>query len=114
MAGRVRIGSVTNKAGRDVLAERERQIKELQYTPKHDAFYEPGSLARAAGVYALRAFSDNAEAWDGGSVAFENFWPWREESYNPKSPRENLVRAAALLLAEIDKYDAAKRKANRK
>ncbi|MFO6370442.1 hypothetical protein ACLBWA_35920, partial [Pseudomonas aeruginosa] len=33
------------------------------------------------------------------------FWPWDEEWWKPKSARENLVRAGALVLAEIERLD---------
>ena len=32
-------------------------------------------------------------------------WPWADEWWKPKNPRRDLVRAAALLLAEIERLD---------
>jgi len=88
------------KAARDVLAERKRQINGERYTPEHDmAEHCNGELARAASCYALQAVglgdrrSAEPRGWPSG-------WVWK-----PKSPREDLVRAAALLLAELERLD---------
>lgn len=75
---------------RDVLAERRRQVVELGFTDGRDARYINGELFRAACCYAK-----------GTMVG----WPWDRCWWNPQSHRQNVVRAAALLLAEIDRID---------
>jgi hypothetical protein len=35
----------------------------------------------------------------------EVFWPWRRPRFQAGERRENLVRAGALILAEIDRLD---------
>lgn len=100
-----------NAAARDVLAERARQIKAEGWTPKHDDQHNNGSLALAAACYAC-----NAATWAGRCQSipdadYKDFanpgfrWPWPTKWWKPKSQRRDLVRAAALLLAEIERLD---------
>jgi hypothetical protein len=86
------------QALRDVLDERARQINVEGYTPARDDAYRNRELARAASCYALYG-----KTW---RHAPPN-WPWDESHWKPKAPRENYVRAAALLLAEIERLDRA-------
>lgn len=49
-------------------------------------------------------YSDyGAEAYQDEEVP--DFWPWGDCYWKPKSPRQDLVRAAALLIAEIERLD---------
>lgn len=84
-------------AARDVLAERQRQIEELGWLHDHDDEYEQRELAVAASCYAV--------ANSGATMPPE--WPWPPEWWKPRDRRRNLVRAAALLLAEIERLDRA-------
>lgn len=85
-------------AARDVLAERRRQVEAEGWTPAHDDAHDDGELAEAAAAYAL----DNG--WAGAPPPS---WPWSAAWWKPKDRRSNLVRAAALLLAEIERLDRA-------
>lgn len=90
-----------HEAARDVLAERRRQIEAEGWTPEHDDAYAEGDLAQAAGCYSLYAHcSENLD----GSPAD---WPWPDEWWKPAGPRRNLVKAGALILAEIERLDRA-------
>lgn len=90
----------TLNAFEDVLMERRRQILEEGNTPAlDDATYggaRRGELAQAAGAYALHSAFPNVV----GSL-----WPWPLASFKPRSHRENCIRAAALLLAEVEQID---------
>lgn len=101
-----------SKAAQDVLAERRRQISAKGWTPEHDDEHSDGALAIAAACYAEQAVSrawlfddgpDNCYAEDGAP----RIWPWDREWWKPKNPRRDLVRAGALLLAEIERLDRA-------
>lgn len=99
-------GEVHSAAARDVLAERRRQIEAEGWTPEHDDAYAEGDLAQAAGCYSLYAHcSENLD----GSPAD---WPWPEEWWKPAGSRRNLVKAGALILAEIERLDRAARAAS--
>jgi hypothetical protein len=108
--------SEITSALRDVIAERKRQVEKEGWSTDHDDDHEDGSLARAAAAYAWAASRwDRAGLKDieGNSfVAFilRTIWPddWSYEWWKPKSKRRDLVRAAALTLAEIEKIDREK------
>ncbi len=79
---------------RDVIAERQRQVSVKGWTPDHDDTYTCGELSGAAISYI-----EPMEA------VF--YWPaeWHDDSFKPSDERRNLVKATALLLAEIERLD---------
>lgn len=96
------------QAAKDVLAERERQKSVEGWTPEHDDHHTDRELARAAAVYALHSaqppkliFSPELQ-----EEIPEN-WPWSKCYFKPYGPRRDLVRAGALILAEIERLDRA-------
>lgn len=78
----------------DVIAERQRQVSVKGWTPEHDDTYTCGELSGAAISYI-----EPMEA------VF--YWPaeWHDDSFKPSDERRNLVKATALLLAEIERLD---------
>lgn len=95
--------SVQVPAWRDVLAERERQKAVEGWTPEHDDTHRSNEMAIAAACYALNASDDS----DGPQVRFvgAELWPWADEWWKPTEPRRDLVKAGALILAEIERLD---------
>lgn len=87
----------------DVIAERERQIAAEGWTPEHDDEHDTGELAAAAACYALSANFGNGIGSEPPSP-----WPWDDAFWKPKDERSNLLRAGALILAEIERLDRAK------
>lgn len=85
------------KVVEEILRERKREVEVEGFTHLHDDAHPPGTLATAAACYAFHAFSDE------GGVPFA--WPWDAEWWKPKNPRRDLVRAAALIVAEIERMD---------
>lgn len=101
------------EAWRDVIAERQRQIN-IGRTPEHDDQYENGSLALAAACYARQAgmWGTDWSVYYRDAVVPDS-WPWAREYWKPSSPRRDLEKAAALILAEMERHDrATARKAN--
>ncbi|MHB9833872.1 hypothetical protein Q8F57_003435 [Paraburkholderia terrae] len=94
----VETAPLTN-AARDVLAERVRQKEIEWWTPEHDDLHTSGELAEAAAAYA----SEAARSWGG----LPGGWPWAAKWWKPGTPRRNLVKAGALILAEIERLDRA-------
>lgn len=96
------------KAVNDILAERERQTGKLGWTPEHDDDHVKGELAAAAACYAVGAMlrvpmpAANIGPW---SRSRKMLWPWAESDWRPSSARRNLVKAGALILAEIERLD---------
>lgn len=84
----------------DVIDERERQIAVEGWTPVHDDGYQHDELVRAAACYAC---CDDDEA--GGEPPAG--WPWARERWKPSGVRRNRVKAAALLIAAVEREDRA-------
>lgn len=91
-------------AARDVLAERKRQQEVEGWTPEHDDMHTSGNLALAAAFYAA-----NASASANSSVVLYG-WPWHPSWYKKTTPRRDLEKAGALILAEIERLDRAAEK----
>lgn len=104
----------TMKTGIQLIAEeRESQINAEGWTPEHDEQHREGQIAYAASAYAL---------YHGLKTTFppESFeklhlekqataeWPWGAEWWKPSDdPVRNLVKAGALIAAEIDRITRA-------
>lgn len=81
----------------DVQAERRRQITAEGWTPEHDDLYCAAELPRAAAAYILNGANDEAPA----------IWPFSAKWWKPTSARRDLIKAGALILAEIERLDRA-------
>lgn len=99
-------------AERDVILERRRQVSAEGYTSEHDDAHAGGELARAAAAYAWAASDSSGYAvqlrHDAGTLTpmVDLLWPWEvERVWKPKDKRRDLIRAGALILAEIERLD---------
>lgn len=98
--------AMLSAAERDVIAERRRHVDVERWTAQHDDEHAPGTLALAAAAYAL----DAGYALDSLVPADADhpeplFWPFSSEWWKPGVPRSGLVKAASLILAEIEHID---------
>jgi Lar family restriction alleviation protein len=102
-------GEVTD----EIAAERRRQIEVERWAPEHDDKHERGEMASAAGVYALAAGSHDYRWVLRGSpvndylAAAMKLWPWDVSWFKPTDRRRDLVKAGALIVAEIERLDRA-------
>jgi len=97
----------TSKAIADIAAERERQISAEGWTPEHDDEHRDDvALPRAAACYALAGTGASGPFWITHLQTPQQVWPYRWE-WKPKDRRSNLVRAGALIVAEIERIDRA-------
>ncbi|HED2411909.1 TPA: ead/Ea22-like family protein [Raoultella planticola] len=98
-------------AAADVLAERKRQVSVEGWTPSHDDTHKNNEMAFAAACYAFHAAAASWDLEDCGteydSHPAPKNWPWEPEWWKPKSARADLVRAGALILAELERIDRA-------
>lgn len=95
---------VLTQAAQDVLAERRRQVEVEGWTTGHDDEHRRGELAAAASSYA----DPRVQARRHGAACYiPMIWPWSPDWWKPKNKRTNLVRAGALILAEIERIDRA-------
>ena len=76
--------------------ERVRQVKDEGYTLARDAEYVNGELIAAGDCYFHRGMYPDME---GVPVT----WPWPADTFKPKDPESNFVRAGALALAEKER-----------
>jgi len=100
-----------------IAAERERQIHSEGWTSNHDAQHSTGELAIAGACYALRISqvhlptSVNSPRGLESQIDFTRplpnqiTWPWDNEWYKPTPENRvrQLVKAGALIAAEIDR-----------
>ncbi len=92
-----------------IAAERIRQIEELGYTPEHDAEHDDHDLAFAAACYAaptavyLIRQQEHAEPKLHGSVQWVQPWPNEWGEFQRSDRLDELVKAGALIAAEIDR-----------
>lgn len=86
-------------AASDVLAERQRQISMEGWTPEGDDRYTYAELSIAAQCYAAHS------GVMGSGVPSQ--WPWDDEWWKPSGRRRNLIKAGALIIAEIERLDRA-------
>lgn len=95
----------------DVIAERQRQIRKGSDSD-HDDGYIDGVLALGGAAYAIAGAGMNGVGTYRQRA--KNLWPFPLKTFNPADNthrRENLIRGAAMIVAEIDKIDRATAKA---
>lgn len=99
-----------------IAAERIRQQTDLKYTADHDDLYTGGQLALAAACYATPERLYEKDESNTG-VSFRDPFPWKwadkrtdetgkipfPDSYTDEKRIELLVKAGALIAAEIDR-----------
>lgn len=92
-----------------IAAERQRQMDVEGWTPEHDDEHQDGSLVGAAMAYIAQVHGYKLSGW-AEFLSKEKWiahWPtsWHRDWYKPKDKRADLVRAGALIAAEIDRLD---------
>ncbi|KUG39280.1 hypothetical protein AAU60_05905 [Acinetobacter johnsonii] len=96
---------------KDVINERQRQINQEFYSTENDDEYKQNELLRAAVCYAENVvrrgwvFDSNFGPDVYQEEEVPDLWPWDLDFWKPRNPRRDLVRAAALLIAEIERID---------
>lgn len=92
----------------EIAAERRRQVEAEGWTPEHDDEHSAGEMATAAACYAYNAGSNDLNRrWNRGRPPTP--WPWAGEWWKPTDRRRDLIKAGALILAEIERLDRLSR-----
>lgn len=95
-----------SNAIKDVIAERQRQIKYERWTSEHDDQHKNGELPLAAGLYAISAgFASKYLEGETKTCPLPDGWPWHPSWWKPTNSRRDLVTSAAMILAEIERLD---------
>lgn len=90
----------------DIAAERRRQMEAEGWSPEHDDKHDKGELAGAAACYAMNDLNIHNIALGHRIVMIvRDLWPWALSWWKPTDHRRNLVKAGALIVAEIERRD---------
>ena len=94
------LGIKTPEILSEIAKERTRQIDTEGWTQEHDDAYLHSELAIAGAAYAL-----SGAGWE--KTAAAELWPsvFDYSMFKPKNHRRDLVRAAALIVSEIERLD---------
>lgn len=87
----------------ELLVERRRQVRVEGLDPERDQQYEEGELADAAATYAYWAYHLGQRK--GTLDQTPRTWTLPPEQWKPASQRQMLIKAGALILAELDRLD---------
>lgn len=85
----------------EILTERWRQIFDEEWTPEHDDEHDCGEMARAASAYC------HSSVFGSRKNNVPSLWPWHKKWWKPTTTRRDLVKAGALIVAEIERLDRA-------
>lgn len=109
----------------EIAAERRRQVESEGWSSTHDNEHPEGRLAAAGACYAAHNYMDKKSAPHHheatgasrysddpapdsrpvGSVTVPSLWPWDGKWWKPTERRRDLIKAAALIVAEIERLD---------
>ena len=90
----------------DIRSERVRQIEVEGWSYENDDRLVSGELAVGASIYANHAGSPDHERKAQQYIGVPpSRWPFCNSWWKPRSRREDLIRAAALIVAEIERLD---------
>ena len=103
--------SIDTGAFSEVYRERLRQLMMEGFSRDRDDHYQHGELARAATAYVSVAATALDKGHQDTSKTLFSHWPWNREWWKPTTPRRDLIKAGALILAEIERIDRAAGKA---
>lgn len=77
----------------EILTERNRQIDQEGFSVSSDDEHDCGELADAAACYAIGQ----------PNKVTDHVWPWPPHWWKPTTRRRNLIKAAALIVAELER-----------
>lgn len=102
------VGMKISEAALDVLLECDRQEEVEGFTASGDDKYTDFQLARAAAAYVLNAtYKEPSRQRSARNEWAPGNWPWSRAFWKPTTRRRDLVKAGALIIAEIERLDRA-------
>jgi hypothetical protein len=92
----------------EIAAERRRQMEIEGWALEHDDKHNHEEMADAAACYAMKRSARrhivNQYTTDD---LLSRLWPWAAEWWKPDTRRRDLIKAGALIVAEIERIDRA-------
>lgn len=87
-----------------IAAERQRQVGVEGWTPEHDDEHDSAELVLAARSYLSRTTDQRPDGERDYRFPPPPTWPWDASWWKPSDdPVRNLIKAGALIAAEIDR-----------
>lgn len=111
------IAALQSPAIASVLRERLEQVERHGYSPAHDAEHEEAQIGQGALAYVCAGLAiEMGDTFEGEEAARSaayldgavGIWPWESELFRPTDYATCLVKAAAMLIAELDRVIVAK------
>lgn len=99
----MKLEAATHRAIQLITDERWRQVTDEGWSREHDDGYTRGELAKAAAAYALYAVRPENDRRFRGAGDPPPEWRWAAQWWKPKDPVADLVRAGALIIAELER-----------
>ena len=99
--------SIAQAALTSIAEERDYQERMKGFTPARDDAYTDNQLIRAACAYAVHATHEAQSGCELTHTCVMGMWPWSPATFSNCNRRRALVKAAALLVAEIERIDRA-------
>ncbi|MCK0743599.1 hypothetical protein [Chromohalobacter nigrandesensis] len=115
-SGFAHVNSHHHRAYADVYRERMRQLSTEGFSRERDDGYVNGQLGYAAASYAFVASLPEKQRGRvtgiyslDNNIILRDMWPgsWSKKWWKPRDRRRDLVKAGALILAEIERLDRA-------
>lgn len=90
----------------EIASERRRQVSEEGRSHDSDDLNVSGQLAGAAACYIMNGLKiSRLDLADRVLKMVADLWPWASHWWKPKDRRRDLIRAGALVVAEIERLD---------
>jgi hypothetical protein len=92
----------------EIRGERARQIAGHGFDADHDDRHSAFELGKAAAAYlGFAIVKDTTRKQNAKNPYTPGVWPWDAKWWKPTNRRRDLVKAAALIVAEIERLDRA-------
>jgi len=88
----------------EIAAERKRQVESEGWSATHDDAHNHEEMAKAAACYAMPRSSRRLPMSYDGEI-LSRLWPWDTKWWKPDARRRDLIKAGALIVAEIERLD---------
>jgi hypothetical protein len=88
------------------IAERRQKQIAKGYDAAHDDQHANGEIAMSAAAYCQSAAKPKLyQKKPGAAFTFPMCWPWKPAEFNPKNSKEDLIDAAAMIVAEYERLE---------